>query len=935
MTDPNQFYGPNLGYILELYERFRQDPNSLDHSTREFFANWQPPVKDGSLLESISARDTNADHAVRVNNLANAIRTYGYLGAHLDALGNPPTGDPWLEFSFHHLSKAELEELPATLIAGAASQGVSNAMQAINNLIEIYCGSIGYDYGHIRNPQERDWLRESCESGIYRHPQLEIDLISLLERLTQVETLEHFLHRTFPGKTRFSIEGLDMMVPMIDEILRSAVAEEICMVKLGMAHRGRLNILAHNLHKPYAQILAEFQDPSTNFTTRNELGWTGDVKYHTGRKASLDDEDSVRLVISMPPNPSHLEHINPVVIGMARAAGSVTDQAGAPQLFPDACLPILIHGDASFPAQGIVAENLNISRLEGYTVGGTLHIVANNQLGFTTSPDEGRSSMHASDLAKGFGIPIIHVNADDPLACIEAARTAFAYRQKFRKDFLINLIGYRRYGHNEGDEPSFTQPIMYARIKNHPSIRSLLAERLVSAGVVSDERAHEMVRTRMNHLHEILESLEPEREIQTPQLEPPPPGKARRVKTAVPLQDLKEINQAMLNVPEDFNLHAKLERAMVNQRDMFSDDDEPSVGWAAAEQLAFASILTEGISIRLTGQDTGRGTFSQRHAYFIDVKDGKKWTPLNNLPQAKASFEVINSPLSENAALAFEFGYNLQSPHTLVVWEAQYGDFINSAQVIIDEFVTSGRAKWELTPSLVLLLPHGYEGQGPDHSSARLERFLQLAAQTNIRVANCTTAAQYFHLLRRQAALLESDPLPLVVLTPKSLLRHPLVMSPPHDFARGTWQPVLDDPRARQDPDKIRRIILCSGKIFIDLVTSQMRDEDEVSAIIRIEQLYRFPFDEIAEAIDNYQQVEEIVWVQEEPMNMGAWSFLRPCLEQIIQDRLPIEFVGRVENASPAEGSASWHKVNQEAIIKKAFGYKIEEPAKVGLVEKD
>jgi 2-oxoglutarate dehydrogenase E1 component len=665
--------------------------------------------------------------------------------------------------------------------------------------------------------------------------------------------------------------------------------------------------------------LAEFKDPTVNFTTRNELGWTGDVKYHKGARRAVKGGELIQMIVNMPPNPSHLEHVDPVIIGMARAAGSRVDRSGPPEFFSNASLPLLIHGDASFPAQGVVAESLNLSRLDGYSVSGTVHIITNNQLGYTTDPEEGRSTLYASDLAKGFEIPVIHVNADDPEACIEAARTAFAYRQKFQKDFLIDLIGYRRYGHNEGDEPTFTQPKMYEKIARHLSVRQRWANALLERKLIEAQKAEDLVQKYMSELQKVSDSLTLEQVILEPQLEPPPPGEARRVKTAVPLSKLRELNQGLLSLPDGFTVHRKIERAMRKRREILEKPDENSVDWATAEELALASILVDGIPIRLTGEDVARGTFSQRHAVFHDPKTGKKHIPLQTIPAARASFEVVNSPLSENATIGFEFGYNIQAPKRLVIWEAQYGDFINAAQAIIDEFVVSARAKWEQTPSLVFLLPHGYEGQGPDHSSGRLERFLQLAAQTNLRVANCTTAAQYFHLLRRQAALLESDPLPLVVMTPKSLLRHPLVFSPPRQLAEGSWQPVIDDGNARAHPENVRRLILCSGKIYVDLVTSELYGSNPEVAILRIEQLYPFPSAELQAAFEAYPKVEEVMWVQEEPKNMGAWSFAKSRLNEIISGRWPLRYIGRIQNSSPAEGSSAWHAVNQQAIIRQTL----------------
>lgn len=913
----HDFQGPNLGYVLELYERYRQDPQSVDPATRQFFEHWQPP---GEAPAPVAVSGVDAGTVAAVVNLANAIRTFGHLAAHLDPLGSPPPGDPWHELEYYGLSEADLAGLPASVVAGPLAEDSQSALETIHKLRQVYTARIGYEYGHIQIPEERDWLRHAAECGRFRPPQNPIDRVALLHRLIVVEAFEQFLHRIFPGKTRFSIEGVDMLVPMLDELISDAAQAGICTVTIGMAHRGRLNVLAHILGKPYAKILAEFKDPLTYFPTRDELGWTGDVKYHKGAYHAVQAEEEIKLIVSLPPNPSHLEHVDPVVEGMARAAGSVTNRPGEPQFFPKACLPVLIHGDASFMGQGIVAENLNFSRIEGYSTGGTVHIIANNQLGYTTLPEESRSTLYASDLAKGFEIPIIHVNADDPSSCIEAIRTAFAYREAFNKDFLIDLIGYRRYGHNEGDEPGFTQPRMYATIAAHPSVRTLWARSLAEEGEIEPDGDQALFQQQMDQLQEVLARLEPEEDIKEPELQPPPRGAARKVQTGVPLDVLRELNQSLLQLPEGFHLHRKIDRAMQRRLAIFEDPDEPSVDWAAAEELALASILAEGIPIRFTGEDVERGTFSQRHAVFHDVETGDTYTPLQALPQAKASFQIYNSPLSENAALGFEFGYNITNPGELVLWEAQYGDFINTAQPIIDEFILSGRAKWEQTPSLVLLLPHGYEGQGPDHSSGRMERFLQMAAGTNLRLANCTTAAQYFHLLRRQAALLKTDPLPLIVFTPKSLLRHPLVASPPRQLAEGVWQPVIDDPLASQEPDRVERLILCSGKIYIDLIAAGHRQEvGSRLAIVRLEQLYRFPEPELAPILEAYRNASEIIWVQEEPQNMGAWSFVYPRLQDMVGPDTGVGYIGREASASPAEGSGSLHADRQREIVEMAL----------------
>lgn len=914
-----EFYGPNAGYVVELYERYLQDPDSVDAATRSVFERWTPPEEVEQEVQPSFAGQVSAKKAAAAANLAHAIRTYGHLAAQLDPLGTPPPGDPWLDPAFHGITQDDLSQLPGEVVGGPISERTQDALQAIQALRAVYSSRVGYEYGHVRIPEERDWLRRAAEFGQFRPPEEPVDEVGLLERLTQVEVFEQFLHRIFPGKTRFSIEGLDMLVPMLDDTIGCAAETEICTVHIGMAHRGRLNVLAHILGKPYTHILSEFKDPVGHFSTLDELGWTGDVKYHKGARNAIRGGEQIRLVVSLPPNPSHLEHIDPVLVGMARAAGSKVDQPGPPQFFTAAALPILIHGDASFPAQGIVAETINLSRLPGYWTGGTLHIIANNQLGFTTLPKAGRSTLYASDLAKGFQIPIIHVNADDPVACIEAARTAFAYREKFKKDFLIDLIGYRRYGHNEGDEPAFTQPLMYEKIEKHPSVRRLWADELHNHNAITPDDADRLVQKYMNELQQVMAALEPVREVLEPQLEAPPRGAARQAKTAVPLEMISQLNQALLELPEGFSVHRKLERSLQRRRKIFDDPDASSIDWSTAEELAFASILAGGTPIRFTGEDTERGTFSQRHAVFHDTVTGKTHTPLQAIPQAKASFEILNSPLSENASIGFEFGYNVMFPNRLVIWEAQYGDFINAAQAIIDEFYVSARAKWEQTPSLVLLLPHGHEGQGPDHSTGRPERFLQMAAQTNLRLANCTTAAQYFHLLRRQSVLLETDPLPLIVLTPKSLLRHPMVASTPRELAEGHWQPVIDDAHAAQQPEQVNSLILCSGKVYVDLMSSEQRADISPVAIVRVEQLYPFPAVELGAVLDAYPNLQEVVWVQEEPQNMGAWTFIQPRLADLIKGRWPLHYIGRPPGASPAEGSSAWHTVNQKEIVSQVF----------------
>jgi 2-oxoglutarate dehydrogenase E1 component len=917
------FHGPNAGYVLDLYERYRQDPNSVDAATRAFFAHWTPPT-DGIVDGTGAVVAPAAEKVMAAVNLAQSIRNYGHLAAQLDPLGSPPPGDPSLSLDAHGITEADLRQLPGHLVGGPIGAQSSNAWEAIERLRQVYSAHIGFDNDHIRLPEERDWLREAAESRRYRPPSDTDYVRSLLERLTQVETFEQFLQRAYPTKYRFSVEGLDMMVPMMDELIVSSAESGIATALIGMAHRGRLNVLAHIMHKPYAQLLAEFKDPLSIQELRHAIGWTtGDVKYHEGTRRVVKGSG---LVVTMPPNPSHLEAVNPVVEGMARAAGTTVDRGGAPEFNPRVTLQILVHGDAAFPGQGIVAETLNLAQLPGYWTGGTIHIISNNQLGFTTPPGDSRSTLYASDLAKGFKVPIVHVNADDPEACIEVARIACAYHQQFEKDFLIDLIGYRRYGHNELDEPGFTQPVLYEHIRRHPTVRKQWADTLALRGVVGADEPDALVNQYTQELQEANDSIADNVEdLVEPPPEPPPPGEAKRVKTAVTARRVKAINESLKQFPEGFTFFSsRLQSTLRARREALDKGrDEAAIDWATAEELAYATILEDGIAIRLTGQDSERGTFSHRHGVLHDAKTGETFVPLQALPQARAAFEIHDSPLSEAAALGFEYGYSIQEPGRLVIWEAQYGDFINGAQVIIDEFITAAREKWAQTPSLALYLPHAWEGAGPDHSSGRLERFLNLAAKTNLRIANPTTAAQFFHLLRRQALLLKSDPLPLVTLTPKSLLRHPGVAAPLRDFTEGRWQPVMDDDGVKAED--VRRLVLCSGKFYYDLAASEHRPQHPEVAIARVEQLYPFPMDDLNAVIGRYPNLQEIVWAQEEPKNMGAWEFMWWRLERLVEGRYPVNYVGRRRSASPAEGSLTAHKANHAMITEYPFTWEFEE----------
>ncbi len=916
-----QFYGPNLGYVLELYERYRDDPDSVDEGTREFFETWSPPrVSANGRGATSDVADVEKD--VGASKFIRHVRDFGHMAAQLDPLGSEPPGIPRSTLPSTASREEDLEDLPTLVIGGPVAERTSNAKEGADELRRLYCKTTGYDFGHVHAPEERFWLREAVESERFGGTMGEAEAKYLLRRLTQVDTLEKFLHKTFLGQKRFSVEGNDMVVPMINYLVQAAADQGTPEVVMGMAHRGRLNVLAHVLDKPYSKIFGEFQQPdrgnSTSPADSAGEAWVGDVKYHLGiRGWHLSQEEADQeVLINLAPNPSHLEHVNPVVEGMARAAQEKRDEAGEPRRDAKASLPILLHGDAAFPGEGVGAETLNLSRLPGYTTGGTIHIITNNQLGFTTERQDARSTTYASDMAKGFEIPVVHVNADDPEACMGAVRMAYAYREKFGKDFMIDLIGYRRYGHNEGDEPAYTQPKMYEIIREHPTVREIWARELEERGIIEAGKADELVQETLSKMQDIQKKPSSGMEEDDINADEPHTPVVEIPQTSVSAERLEELNEAMLERPDGFTPNDKLERLFRKTRGEL--DDEDGIDWAHAEALAFASLLEDGVPIRLTGQDTVRGTFSQRHAALYDAQTGERYVPLQNIPQAKASFAVYNSPLSEIAVMGFEYGYSVNAHDTLTVWEAQYGDFANVAQPMIDQFIVSGQAKWGQTSGLVLLLPHGYEGQGPEHSSARLERFLQLAANESVRVANLTTAAQYFHLLRAQAVL-RDDQRPLIIMAPKSLLRNPMAASRVEDFTDGEFLPVLDDEEARDRADAVERLILCSGKIYMELANSDLKEEAVDTALGRLELLYPFPEERVREVLGGYPNLREILWVQEEPKNMGAWSFVEPRLRELTGGELPVRYVGKPARPSPAQGSASFHKEEHAGIVRAAF----------------
>ena len=925
----------NSGYAGQLLEQYLENPEAVAPEWRAFFERGDGAVAAalpglGRLLERANGAngavttaaaaptappDTTLLGAVAAAMaLVKAHRTHGHLAARLDPLGSEPPGDPALDPE--RLQPRLTPELQARVPASVLRVHVEGETLAdvLPRLRETYCSTIAYEIEHIDDHEQRVWLRQAIESGRYRAPLSEDEKRRLLTRLTEVEGFELYLRRTFLGQKQFSIEGLDLLVPMLDEAIELAAADGAKQIVLGMAHRGRLNVLTHVVGRPYETILREFEGERTiEAVTAYPEGGTGDVKYHLGMRSARNTA-SGEVGVTLMANPSHLEFVDPVAEGRTRA--EQTDRTSRDARHdPTRALAILIHGDAAFPAEGVVAETLNLADLPGYTTGGTLHIIANNQVGFTTDPEEGRSTYYSSDLAKGFDIPIIHVNADDPEAALAAVRLALAFRARFHRDAVVDLVGYRRFGHNEQDEPAYTQPLMAERIASHPPVRAQFADALVGAGLIDAADAGRLADDVQNQLREAHEQLKQSFGQRIPAKsrdELIPHAEQDAVETAVPADRLRELNGQLLLTPEDFVVHPKLAKQLERRVPAL---EEGAVDWGHAEALAFASLLVEGVPIRLTGQDTERGTFSHRHLVLHDARTGAVHTPLRHLPGARAAFEIENSPLSEVAALGFEYGYTTTASEALVLWEAQFGDFVNVAQVIVDQFIVAGLSKWRQTSNLTLLLPHGYEGSGPEHSSARLERFLQLAAQENITVANCTTAAQYFHLLRRQA--LARTGRPLVVMTPKALLRLRQAAATLDELSDGRFRHLIDDPDA--DRDSVRRLVLCSGKLYYDIVGHEDRAAARHVAVARLEQLYPFPVDATKQLLRSYGRLDELVWAQEEPQNMGAFRAVRHRLEEALPPGVRLRYVGRPWRASPSEGYPTAHLREQDRIVRETL----------------
>jgi 2-oxoglutarate dehydrogenase E1 component len=880
-----------------------------------------PPLSSGAPAAPPGAPakpNTELLQAVQAaTSLLKAYRTHGHLAARLDPLGSEPKGDPALQPENVNLTPELMSQIPAEILRiGVEGETL---LEALPRMREAYCGTIAYQIEHLSSHQQRMWLRDMIETGWHRKPLDPEEKQELLDRLIQVFGFERYLEKAYLGQKMFSIEGLDAVVPMLDEVFEMAHTEGAHDVVIGMAHRGRLSVLAHNIGRPVEAILAEFEGAKAIEAVKSlaaiPTGGTGDVKYHYGHTGVFKTKDESEIGVRLYPNPSHLEYVDPVVTGAARAS-QTTRRDGRLEHDPMAAVPILLHGDAAFPAQGVVAETLNLQSLKGYATGGTVHIIQNNQIGFTTDPEEGRSTPYAADMAKGFNVPIVHVNADDPEACVAAVRLAMAYRERWGRDVVIDLIGYRRFGHNETDEPAYTQPLMAQKIKEHSPVSQLYAEGLVKEGIVTPDEVEERNNERQQSLKAAHDDLRGK--IESGDFaDPTATGtseldrtRSPSVDTAVPEDKLRRLNEELLRVPDSFTIHRKLRKPLSRRLEAM---DEGGIEFGHAEALALASLLTEDVHVRFTGQDTERGTFSHRHLVLHDEKTGLRYAPIQNLPEANAPLELHNSPLSESACLGFEYGYSAHSPESLVLWEAQFGDFGNAAQVIIDSFIVSAEAKWGQTSRLTLLLPHGYEGAGPEHSSARIERFIQLAAEGNIRIANPSTAAQYFHLLRRQAHIAKARP--MVVFTPKGLLRLPRATSTLEELTSGSFEFVLDDPHAQDRKEKVERLVLCSGKIYYDIDAAPKRAEIENVAIARAELLYPFAKEQLSQLIGSYPKLKEIVWVQEEPRNMGAWSVMQRRLPDLLPEGVELGYVGRPPRASPGEGYAVAHTKEQERIV--------------------
>ncbi|MFG2358384.1 multifunctional oxoglutarate decarboxylase/oxoglutarate dehydrogenase thiamine pyrophosphate-binding subunit/dihydrolipoyllysine-residue succinyltransferase subunit [Streptomyces sp. NPDC048521] len=902
VSDQVQF-GINEWVVDEFRERYRRDPQSVDPVWRDYFRASTPThvVVDRDRAAAHSDDADLVTKAIRVAALIHSYRVRGHLAAVTDPLSaKSPSGHPDLEPSGHGLDAADLAR--AFPVDGFAGRQVMTLRDVVNTLRDAYCGTTGVEYMHIQDQQERRWIQQRVEGPQPRPERAE--QLRILERLGAAEAFETFLHTKYVGQKRYSLEGGESAIVLLDALLERAAQVGVREAVIGMAHRGRLNVLANIVGKPYAQIFDEFED---TVDVRSAQG-SGDVKYHLGASGTFHAAHGHAIAVSVVANPSHLEIVGPVAEGVVRGRQDLAE--GGDGQF--SVLPLVVHGDAALAGQGVVAETLNMSQLPGYSTGGTIHVAINNQVGFTTSPAGSRSSRYATDVARTFEAPVFHVNGDDPEAVVRVARLAFDYRQAFCKDVVIDLVCYRRHGHSEVDDPSITQPAMYDRISVRPSVRKLYTESLHNAGAIDAreaERAHQSCRDQLQRAFaETAGAPSPAPESLPARADTG--ATVRRAVTAVTEATLRRVLGTQTDLPQDFTPHPRVLPQLQRRAVML---DGGNVDWATAEALAIGSLLLDGVPVRLSGQDSRRGTFGQRHAVLTDRRTGSQHTPLNSLGPEAARFEPYDSLLSELAVLAFEYGYSLARPDALVLWEAQFGDFANGAQTVVDEYISSSEQKWGQRSGVALLLPHGLEGQGPDHSSGRMERFLQLCADGNMTVANPSLPANYFHLLRAQG--LDALRRPLVVFTPKSMLRSKAATSAAKEFTEGALRPVVPDPT--QDPARIERVLLCSGKVFYDLDAHRRASGQDGTAIVRVERLYPFPVDELHSELSRYPAGVDVRWVQEEPANQGAWTFVDPRLAPLVPG--PVGCVSRPAASAPATGSAHRHAAEQQDLVRRAF----------------
>jgi 2-oxoglutarate dehydrogenase E1 component len=924
MLEPTPLYGGNAAFLDALYEQYLLDPASVEERWRKYFAQLAPAGAErahGPIRADIARRaaqgrgagiaapasGANAQQAA-VSRLIQVWINRGHLVANIDPLGLSRRSRPRvLDLDYFGLTPADLD---TEFFTGSRTDAVPKLRDIVAQLQYIYAGNVGAEFAHVSDSEERLWLQDEFQEGRLKHRFSTEEQRNILWQLTAAEGLERYLHTKYVGQKRFSLEGADAFIPLLDDLIQNSGAVGIEEVVIGMAHRGRLNVLVNLLGKSPAALFSEFEgayDPG-------RLKGSGDVKYHKGFSADLRTaHGNVHTVLAF--NPSHLEVVDPVVEGSVRARQERRGDERAARV-----LPLLVHGDAAFAGQGVVMETLQLSQARGFFTGGTLHVIINNQVGFTTSePADLRSTIYCSDVAKMLEVPIFHVNADDPEAVVFVARLALKYRMRFRKDVVIDLVCYRRHGHNEADEPAATQPVMYRVIRQHPTARRLYADRLIAAGMLADADAQAMLEQYRSGLDEGRPqaraslgmignkyTVDWSAYVQVDWTE--------RVPTGVELTRLRALGERITSYPQGFSLHPRVAQLIANRRKMVQG--EQPLDWGCAETLAYATLVEDGFGVRLTGQDTGRGTFFHRHAVLHDQNTDATWIPLQHLAAAQPRVQVIDSVLSEEAVMGFEYGYATTEPNSLVVWEAQYGDFANGAQVIIDQFISSGEAKWERFCGLVLLLPHGYEGAGPEHSSARLERFLQLCAENNMQVCVPSTPAQMFHMLRRQ--MRQSFRKPLIVMAPKSLLRHELSVSSLEDLSGGGFARVIgeiDDVPAQQ----VQRIVFCSGKVYFDLLQGRRKEALRDVALVRIEQLYPFPSEEYQAMLNRYPNAREVVWCQEEPQNQGAWYQIRHRLQELLLGRRPVLYAGRGPAAAPATGIAKIHEIEQQTVVAAAL----------------